>query len=343
MDNGTLAILTDEISVMHAENSAPNNKMKIKNVGNGKYEAVVNCDSKYVVGAASTKFFATQTQSFEAKCETFNDTVFLKFVLERIVLQKEIVIENIYYDYNKANIRADAAIELNKIVALLKENPAIIIELGSHTDSQGSDKYNLDLSQRRAESAVQYIIDNGVSQNRISAKGYGETKPVSKCTNGVKCSEKEHQMNRRTEFKVTGFVEGVGDVDMQSLQGTDIHIDAKPGETIEPNSSNTTSQQAQTGNNSFSTESTGLVYRVQFLTSSNKLEANDPKFKGLDNVNYYFDGGIYKYTYGEVKTTDEARNLINKLKNYGIDKAFTVPFYNNQRITMEEAKKYAAE
>ena len=172
MDNGTLAILTDEISVMHTESSDPNQKMKITNVGDGKYEAVVNCDSKYIVGAASTKFFATPTQTFETHCETFNDTVFLKFVLERIVLQKEIVIENIYYDYNKANIRADAALELNKIVALLKENPAIIIELGSHTDSRGSDKYNLDLSQRRAESAVQYIIDNGISQNRISAKGY---------------------------------------------------------------------------------------------------------------------------------------------------------------------------
>jgi len=343
MDNGTLAILTDEISVMHTESSDPNQKMKITNVGDGKYEAVVNCDSKYIVGAASTKFFATPTQTFETHCETFNDTVFLKFVLERIVLQKEIVIENIYYDYNKANIRADAALELNKIVALLKENPAIIIELGSHTDSRGSDKYNLDLSQRRAESAVQYIIDNGISQNRISAKGYGETKPVNKCTNGVRCSEKEHQMNRRTEFKVTGFVEGVGDVDMQSLQGTDIHIDAKPGETIEPNSSNTTSQQAQTGNNSFSAESTGLVYRVQFLTSTNKLEANDPKFKGLENVNFYFDGGMYKYTYGEAKTLAEARTLVTQLKNRGIDKAFTVPFYNNQRITMEEAKKYAAE
>ena len=140
------------------------------------------------------------------------------------------MIENIYYDYDKANIRHDAAIELDKVVELLVENPGIIIELGSHTDSRGSDAYNLNLSQRRADSAVKYIIDNGIDKDRITAKGYGETRLLNRCSNGVRCSEEEHQLNRRTEFKVTGFIEGMGDVNLESLEGDNIKVDKKPGE-----------------------------------------------------------------------------------------------------------------
>ncbi|MDD3859953.1 MAG: OmpA family protein, partial [Bacteroidales bacterium] len=149
--------------------------------------------------------YFTQTTTIKTKCETMNDTVFVQLMFERIVINKPIVIENIYYDYDKWDIRPDAALELDKIVTLLIENPTIIIELGSHTDSRGSDKYNETLSQKRAESAVQYIVEHGIVADRITAKGYGEYKLVNKCSNGVKCSEEEHQLNRRTEFKVTGF------------------------------------------------------------------------------------------------------------------------------------------
>lgn len=125
--------------------------------------------------------------------------------LERIVLNKEIAIENIYYDLNKATLRPDALKELDKIVRVLTENPTIKIELSSHTDSRGGDDYNHDLSQKRAESAVNYIIEQGVNSGRMVAKGYGETRPVNECTNGVQCGKDQHQANRRTEFKVTEF------------------------------------------------------------------------------------------------------------------------------------------
>lgn len=107
-----------------------------------------------------------------------------------------------YWDFDKSNIRPDAAKELDKVVAVMKENPTIWIVLGSHTDSRGKDQYNQWLSQSRANSAVQYIIDRGVEKSRITAKGYGESKPVNECTNGVKCSEEAHQLNRRTEFTI---------------------------------------------------------------------------------------------------------------------------------------------
>lgn len=115
---------------------------------------------------------------------------------------KPIRLENIYYDFNKWNIRTDAAVELEKLVQVMKENSMIWIELGSHTDSRGNDAYNFRLSQKRAESAVQYIISRGIDKDRIEARGYGETQLLNRCLNGIKCTEKEHQLNRRTEFKI---------------------------------------------------------------------------------------------------------------------------------------------
>ncbi|WP_324673749.1 OmpA family protein [Hymenobacter sp. GOD-10R] len=123
--------------------------------------------------------------------------------LTKIVKNKAIVVENIFYDYDKADIRPDAAVELDKLVETLNDNPNITIELSSHTDSRGKDAYNQALSQRRAQSAVDYIISKGIGKNRITAKGYGETQPVVKNAK----TEDEYQRNRRTEFKVTKITE----------------------------------------------------------------------------------------------------------------------------------------
>ena len=123
--------------------------------------------------------------------------------LTKIVKNKAIVVDNIFYDYDKADIRPDAALELDKLVETLNDNPKITIELSSHTDARGKDAYNLALSQRRAESAVAYIVSKGVDKARITAKGYGETRPVLKDAK----TEEEYQRNRRTEFKVTKIAE----------------------------------------------------------------------------------------------------------------------------------------
>ncbi len=111
----------------------------------------------------------------------------------------------IYFDYNKWHIRNDAKIELDKIVKIMNKNPGIIIELGSHTDSRGSDSFNLKLSDKRAKASAEYIIEQGIDKNRISGKGLGETKLINKCDNGVNCSDEEHALNRRTEFKIVKF------------------------------------------------------------------------------------------------------------------------------------------
>lgn len=128
-----------------------------------------------------------------------------EILMDKIVLGKTFKIDNIYYDYNQAYIRNDAAKELNKLVAILKDNPQIQVELGSHCDSRGTDQYNLLLSQRRAQAAVSYILTKGISIETITAKGYGETQLVNECGNGVICDDYKHQENRRTEFKIIGI------------------------------------------------------------------------------------------------------------------------------------------
>ncbi len=122
--------------------------------------------------------------------------------LQPIVLDKPIVVPNIYYDYDKWDIRPDAAVELDKLARVFLDNPHLTFELGSHTDSRGSDVYNLVLSDARARSAVDYLVRKGVPHDRLIARGYGETQPVNRCVNGVQCTEEEHQANRRTQFKI---------------------------------------------------------------------------------------------------------------------------------------------
>lgn len=122
-----------------------------------------------------------------------------KMVLEKLKLEKTFVLENIYYDLNKAEIRPDAAIELDKLVEILNDNPSITIELSSHTDSRGDDKLNMKLSQARAESARAYIVSKKIAPERITAKGYGKTKPIIVDA----ATEEDFQKNRRSEFKVT--------------------------------------------------------------------------------------------------------------------------------------------
>jgi len=191
--------------------------VELTNVKTGKKETVVTGEdgtfmfkldqnSDYtVIGTKDAYFSDTAPVSTMGKLVSENMHVTLKLELEQIIIDKPIVLENIYYDLDKWEIRSDAAQGLDKLVTIMKENPDINIELASHTDSRAKDNYNLTLSQKRAQSAVDYIIAHGVDKKRITAKGYGESKLVNKCSNGVKCTETEHQQNRRTEFKVTSF------------------------------------------------------------------------------------------------------------------------------------------
>ncbi len=113
-----------------------------------------------------------------------------------------IVLENIYYDFNKSAIRKGDAPDLEALAKLMKQYPTLEIELGAHTDCRGTDAYNLELSLKRAEAAKNFLIQKGIAANRMSVFGYGEAFPRNRCRDGVDCTEEEHQFNRRTEVKV---------------------------------------------------------------------------------------------------------------------------------------------
>ncbi len=122
---------------------------------------------------------------------------FLK-VRELIVIR----VNPIYFDLDKSEIQKKAAIELEKVLYVMNKYPKLHIELQAHTDSRALDLYNIKLSEKRAKSGVNWLANKGINLHRISGKGYGETQLINKCSNGVKCTEEEHQINRRIEFVV---------------------------------------------------------------------------------------------------------------------------------------------
>ena len=179
-----------------------NNKViAVKSGKDGKFKIALEWQRNYFI--ACTKFGCfTRTDQISTKDKKYSEDFYADFEVEEIVINKPIVLENIYYDFDKWIIREDAAKELDRLAKLLKDNPKIQIELGSHTDARGTDMYNLVLSDKRAKAAVDFLISRGIDPSRLTWKGYGETQLRNKCSNGVKCSEEEHQLNRRTEFKV---------------------------------------------------------------------------------------------------------------------------------------------
>lgn len=111
---------------------------------------------------------------------------------------------NVYYESGRTSVKEESVEDLMKLLKLLEENPTLIVEIGAHTDSRGSDDFNQDLSQRRAENVVKYLVSQGINEKRLIAKGYGESQLINDCNDSKECPESEHQINRRTEFKVIG-------------------------------------------------------------------------------------------------------------------------------------------
>ncbi len=168
----------------------------------------------YKVAAAKDGYFAS-SQVFTTQGLAKSDTQVIDIYLKKLEKNKAYRLNNIYYDFDKWDLRAESKATLDTLYNILIENPTIIIELSSHTDTRGSDEYNLNLSQKRAESCVNYLInDKGIPKERITAKGYGESKTLDDCTKYSECPQDQsddcpcHQSNRRTEFKIIGELDG---------------------------------------------------------------------------------------------------------------------------------------
>lgn len=176
---------------------------------NGNYNFTdLKGNTKYYVRVQSKDF---ETKEFDVITDKGNGKTFIETPFSRKVqkvtvgsdLAKTFKIEIIYFDLDKSNIRPDAAKDLAKIVEVLKENPTMKIEIRSHTDSRQTEAYNLKLSNRRASSTAKWMMKNGIDSSRLTWNGYGESQLVNKCSDGVDCTEEEHQANRRSEFVIT--------------------------------------------------------------------------------------------------------------------------------------------
>lgn len=166
----------------------------------GSYKFTVKKDVNYQLNASKYRFFGDVGEAStyglkESKEYTIN------FKLNPIPL-KEIVLKGILYDLASADLRDESITTLDSLIKTLNDNPTFVIEIASHTDSRADSAYNYDLSQRRAQSVVNYLVSKGIENGRLVPKGYGESRLLNECKDGVECTEEQHQQNRRTSFSV---------------------------------------------------------------------------------------------------------------------------------------------
>ncbi|MES2241010.1 MAG: OmpA family protein [Bacteroidota bacterium] len=170
----------------------------------------VDCQAKYYIKTEKETY---NTDEISATIADNTGKTFVPISIEKTLkkvtvgddIAKVFGIKIIYFDLNKFDIRADAALELSKILDVMIQNPKIKIDIRSHTDSRNTAVYNAKLSERRASSTKDWLIQNGIDASRLTAKGYGESQLVNKCADGVECTEEEHQANRRSEFVIVSI------------------------------------------------------------------------------------------------------------------------------------------
>ena len=166
----------------------------------GNYTFKLREDMRYRIEVTRKDYFAEDTSLSTKGQETSKDFV-INLPLKKVPIE-EITLNDILYDFNSSILTPTSKENLKVLVDMMKKSENLKISINSHTDARGSDQYNLDLSQRRAQSVVNHLIENGIDSARLVAKGFGETQLLNRCANGVNCSDEEHQLNRRTTFKV---------------------------------------------------------------------------------------------------------------------------------------------
>lgn len=235
----------------------------------------------------------------------------LDFALTPIVLKKEIVLNDIYYDFDRASLRESSKYELGKLVQLLRDNPEIRIQISSHTDTRGTDRYNDQLSSNRAAAVVDYLEASGIASQRLVSKGFGKRQPVIRNAR----TEAEHQANRRTTFQVLDRNAAVTQIHQSPI-------------VRQPNPNNAR-----------------LVYRVQLLVSSSRRNAERdfaPLRQLVDNISFYefTTGELYRYEVGNRYSFAEAEALRNRIRTAGFPDSFIVPYIDNQRVTIQQARDF---
>ena len=202
-------VIADGVIVLSDKTMKEVARQKTKADGSFAFEKV-DCKDLYYYLRAEIGDYVTTEVKVDLSVE---GDVFYEFMIKPreiaidkdVDLAKVLNIKEIYFDFDKSDIRPDAAVELAKIVEVMRENPKMKIDIRSHTDSRGDDSYNLRLSDRRAKATLEWMVKQGIERKRLTAKGYGETQLVNGCSNGVPCTDEEHQANRRSEFIIVSM------------------------------------------------------------------------------------------------------------------------------------------
>jgi outer membrane protein OmpA-like peptidoglycan-associated protein len=179
---------------------------EIKTLENGSFYYKIDCDARYILRVSKNNYtsssVAINATNFHGKTHTHK--IFLNPIHEFVTIRNQRMLKllPLQFDLDKSDIKKESAIQLNHVVGILKKYPNMRIAIKIHTDSRGQDRYNYELSNQRAEATKDFIVSKGIDQGRILSKGYGETELINKCSNGVECTDEEHQKNRRSEFIV---------------------------------------------------------------------------------------------------------------------------------------------
>ena len=325
-----------------------NGKVKImKTNSDGMFTSTIDRPAEYMLKVMQKNYIADCLPWNVDKVEP-NGTLNAPrdLLLDKLDLNKTFVLKNIYYDLDKYDIRDDAKPDLDNVIKIMQENPTIIAEISSHTDSRAIAEYNSILSQKRANAAVDYIVLKGaIMPGRMLARGYGESKLTNNCKDGVPCTEEQHQMNRRTEFKVIGYsapmTTGQFDparfrdgeiVDLKWLpdyffQPCNLQVSESPKSVTTPVKDDVTVKKnvVLIKKVDVSTEKLGVPVKEEISTKKVELVTQKPDIAPQDTVKHDFPQ-YHDIVYGETlfslairyNTTVERLMELNNLKNYTI-------------------------
>lgn len=178
---------------------------KEETLADGEFYFSLDCGTDYTIEVTKKDFFPVKTELLTSHVNGYKNELVI-WIDEIEFFERNgrelLNVENISFELNKADIKEESKEALDKVIRLMNKYPDMIIEFGAHTDSRGGDDYNLDLTEKRAVATVDYLTSRGINASRITGKGYGETQLLNNCANGVKCTELEHNKNKRTEFVV---------------------------------------------------------------------------------------------------------------------------------------------
>lgn len=320
----------------------------------GKYSYYVKPKTNYIVSATKDNHLAASTKFNSGEISTGKPAeIPIKLEMAELTSPlptgKIFQLNNVYYNYNDATLRPDAKKDLDPLVSLLKSYPEVEIELASHTDSRGKADFNFQLSQRRAESVVKYLTDRGIARNRLVASGYGESQLKNHCKDGVQCSDAEHQLNRRTEVRVSkGGNDLTAEMIDRTFTGNHLADEAKNQNPTSTNPNNNgvanvdTKKKAEGGskanqpkNQPKTTSNSGNVVNSEPKPTNNpdinpsqnpkvKVVPNDPTTLVANAGTNTINGGEYWVVAGSYQDPKNADNQLAKLLNKGYQDAVII-------------------